>query len=301
MEVCFLASGEKVALLETAEFEGKSAKAVKQTLAAKIGVTRFRQRFFLEGDAVEIPDDEVFASVPVKVQLVVLEFCPPDAEEDERMMTAAREDDTIGLEQLLKCPRSPNTRDAEGMTPLYHAAECGHVEPMRLLVESGAEIDALSTGLRMAPLHMAAVHAHLEAVCFLVENGAQKDLRDARRATPLKLAVHYGHVDIARFLVEKGALQDELLTGKALISTAKYGSLDMIRFQVELGCDKDATNQDGTTPLIAAAHRGILRIVRFLVESGACPHAVDIDGKTALDQASERGHAEVVRYLSKFK
>ena len=123
MEVCFLASGEKIAVLEAAEFEGKSAKAVKQALVAKIGVTIFRQRLFLEGDAVEIPDHEVFAS-PAKVQLLVLEFCPPDAEEDERMMMA-REDDTVGLERLLKCPRSPNARDAEGMTPLYHA-EHGH-------------------------------------------------------------------------------------------------------------------------------------------------------------------------------
>jgi phage tail protein X len=59
MEVCFLASGERAALLDAAEFEGKTAKAVKQALAAEIGVSRFRQRLFLEGDAVEIPDDEV--------------------------------------------------------------------------------------------------------------------------------------------------------------------------------------------------------------------------------------------------
>jgi hypothetical protein len=111
-------------MLEAAEFEGKSAKAVKQALVAKIGVTIFRQRLFLEGDAVEIPDHEVFAS-PAKVQLLVLEFCPPDAE-DERMMMAAREDDTVGLERLLKCPRSPNALAMPlGMTPLYHA-EHGH-------------------------------------------------------------------------------------------------------------------------------------------------------------------------------
>ena len=42
MEVCFLASGERVAVLEATEIEVKSAKAVKQALAAKIGVTRFR-------------------------------------------------------------------------------------------------------------------------------------------------------------------------------------------------------------------------------------------------------------------
>ena len=62
MEVCFL-SGQKVAVLEAAEFEGKTTKAVKQALAPKIGVTRFRQRLFLEGDAVEIPDDDVITPV----------------------------------------------------------------------------------------------------------------------------------------------------------------------------------------------------------------------------------------------
>ena len=126
-----------------------------------------------------------------------------------------------------------------GMTPLYHAAEHGHLEAMRLLVESGAEIDTLSTRLQMAPLHIA-VHAHLEVVRFLVENGARKDPQDFVKSTPLLLAVHRGHVDIARFLVEKGAAQDELLTGKALISTAKYGSLDMVCFLVDMACDKDS-------------------------------------------------------------
>ena len=183
MEVCFLASGEKAAVFDAADFEGKTAKAVKHALAAKTDVTTFRQRLFLEGDAVEIPDDEAFASVPVKVQLVVLEFCPPDAEEDEKMMVAARENDTNGLEQLLKRPRSTNTRDRHGQTPLHHAAEHGHVEAMRLLLEAGAEIDA--TCDEMAPLHMAALDGHLEAVRFLVQSGAKKDLTDALGVHPI--------------------------------------------------------------------------------------------------------------------
>jgi hypothetical protein len=42
--------------------------------------------------------------VPAKVQLVVLEFCPPDVAEDEKIMVAARGNDTVSLEKLLKCP-----------------------------------------------------------------------------------------------------------------------------------------------------------------------------------------------------
>ena len=44
MEVWSALLGERIAVLEADEFEGKSVKAVKQFLAAQVGVSRFRQR-----------------------------------------------------------------------------------------------------------------------------------------------------------------------------------------------------------------------------------------------------------------
>ena len=46
MEECFLASGKTLAVLD--EMEGQTAKEVKQALAAKVGISRFKQRFFVE-------------------------------------------------------------------------------------------------------------------------------------------------------------------------------------------------------------------------------------------------------------
>jgi len=60
-----------------------------------------------------------------------LAFCPPDAKEDEQMMFASRDNDIVALERLLACPRDPETKDECGKTPLHHAAEHVHVEPMR--------------------------------------------------------------------------------------------------------------------------------------------------------------------------
>ena len=122
MEVCFLASGAELTVLAPDEFEGKTAKAVKQVLASKIDVTIFRQRLFSE-DGSEIPDDEIFDSSPVKLMLVILEFFQTDAEQTQRMISASTNNDLIELESLLKKPLNPNVRDEHGTTPLHCAAE----------------------------------------------------------------------------------------------------------------------------------------------------------------------------------
>eukprot|EP00435_Cladocopium_sp_Y103_P060058 s129_g21.t2 len=314
MEVCFLASGERVATLDAADFDGKTGKAVKQALAVKTGITRFRQRLFLENDANEIPDDEVFASMPKKVQLVVMEFCPPNAEEEEEMMWAASENDTEtsendteSLEEFLKRPLNPMVvsaqEDIEGMTALHYAAECGHVEPMQLLLEARAEINANASGImgqEMAPLHLAACYGHLEAVRFLIENGAEKDQTDQFGASALELAVERSHFDTARFLIQVGADKDPLLTNstQALLVAAIFGHEEMVRFLVEVGVDKEQTDKDGFRPLHFAAQEGNLEIVRFLVECGASRTSTTNAGKTALDLASEHGRVFIVRFLS---
>ena len=83
MEVVFLASGERLVVLDQNDFEGKPAKAVKQSLAPHAGASRFRQRLFLE-DGSEIRDDEI-VTVPNRVQQVVLGISTPDTEQSQQM------------------------------------------------------------------------------------------------------------------------------------------------------------------------------------------------------------------------
>ena len=91
MEVCSAVSGETLAVLDPDEFEGKSTKYVKQCLSAKIGVTRFWQKLLADGlDGSEIPDGTVFALASVKVQRVILDFWPPDEEQDEKIVSLHR-------------------------------------------------------------------------------------------------------------------------------------------------------------------------------------------------------------------
>ena len=142
MEVRFL-SGETLTQLGADEFQG-TAKALKQSLAAQIGASRFRQKLFLDGS--EILDDEVFGSEPVKLLLVV-DFCPADAEE-QKMLLAIADNDLVALE-FLRRPYNPNMILNDDVAPLQSAAARGHLEAMQLLIEAGAELEILASGLHM--------------------------------------------------------------------------------------------------------------------------------------------------------
>ena len=138
--MCFQTSGERFTVLED-DLQGQTAKAVKKALAAKVGISRFKQRCLVEDGSREIQDDEVLGPAPLKIQLVVLEFWPPDDEETDKMISASRDNDLVALEELLRRPRNPNVANKYGETPMFRAAEQGHVQLMEVLLEAGAKTD----------------------------------------------------------------------------------------------------------------------------------------------------------------
>ena len=87
VEVVSAVTGESISVFEKEEFADASVKALKQRLAQQIGVPRFRLR--LLQDKCPLDDDQTLAMQGV--QLVKIEFLPPDMEQDHEIMVACEE------------------------------------------------------------------------------------------------------------------------------------------------------------------------------------------------------------------
>ena len=296
LEVLSAVTGESIAVFDEVDFAEGSVKALKQRLARKIGLPRFRLRLLQDNCPLDDNQNLIrHQTLALQVvQLVILEFLPPDVKQDREIMVACRQNDDKLLEQHLNQPRNPNFEDANAMTPLYAASLNGSLKCVLLLLEAGANKDQGTTDDGSTPLYVAAENGQLEVVRFLVESGANKDQGTTDvGATPLIIAARNGHLQIVRLLVWSGANKDETayFGVTPLFMAAKNGHFRIVRFLVESGAKDQVSTDDGATPLFIAAHNGHLEVVQFLVDSGANKRA------TPLIIAAKNGHLEVVRFL----
>ncbi|MEV5738935.1 ankyrin repeat domain-containing protein [Microbispora rosea] len=144
---------------------------------------------------------------------------------------------------------------AQGTTPLYRAAVCGHHDIVRLLLEYGADPDQPSGGHEEGlPLCAAACWNHAETVQALLDGGADPDAAEEGGWTPLLWAAANGNLEVADILLDAGA-------------------------------DPGRADDDGDTPLTLAAIFGAYGIVWSLLEHGADPSTPGWDGATPLEIA----------------
>lgn len=156
--------------------------------------------------------------------------------------------------------------DEKGNSPLYLAADAGHVEVVTYLVDRGANVLFPVNDHKFTPIHVASLKGHVEVTRLLVRLGADVNARAILQNTPLHLAVQGEHIDAVRLLKDSGA-------------------------------DLNTTNNNGETPLHVAAKRGHLDAVVYLVDVGADFNLVTKDGMTPMDLAAEEDHMEIVDRL----
>ena len=114
-----------------------------------------------------------------------------------------------------------------GKSALQYAAQYGHAEVARLLLESGANTETRNL-YGWTAAHAAAYYGKPEAMKVLLEFGAQVEAVNDHGCTVLASAAKYGNLEVARLLLEQGA-------DRAPRNADGESALDLAR---ECGCDE---------------------------------------------------------------
>lgn len=95
-----------------------------------------------------------------------------------RLLTAAEHGDTETLKQLIKDGVSPNLRDRSRWTALMYAARNGHLECCKILLDAGADMDAIGNEGNAA--YLAHYYKHYDILELFIH---EKEKQQANKQT----------------------------------------------------------------------------------------------------------------------
>jgi ankyrin repeat protein len=245
------------------------------------------------------------------------------------LFAAAARGDAARIEALLAKGAAPDARDAEGRTPLMHAA-------LRLAAEAllaaGARPDARDGDGRTA-LHHACARGHDGVAHRLLEAGLDLLDRDGQGRNALQLVLRAPHhnaatavallqrqAGVGRWPVPRGAALDAALGDPVLarelrmagydrprtaadrerlarlLGAVKAGELAEVRRVLAEGPVVEALDESGATPVMAAvlSRHATGEVLRALLDAGLDSTSRGTHGVTPLERAHRLGRADLV-------
>lgn len=187
--------------------------------------------------------------------------------------------------------------------PLYMAAQEGHFEMVKLLVDSGQDVSQ-TAGEGYTPLYIAAQRGHIDIINYLHTHGADIDARCRNGSTPLYIAAQEGKIDVIIYLLSHGAnAARNFRTGfTPLYVAARNGHARCVEILLQAeGVNIEAADHEGSTPLYVACQNGHLETCKKILAAGASPEADFLGGYTPLYIASQNGYYKIVEALCQNK
>ncbi len=205
---------------------------------------------------------------------------------------------------------------------LLMAVRCGNMKIVELLIDAGADANAVGSPLARAlrnglvaiarfllkkganppigkdclkHIEIAAKQGYLQIIDILLEAKAHDEVFKA-----VMRAIKHGKAEVVDWALKKGIKKHEM--GVAIGLVAKKGNANAMKALLNAGMEVDTVcGQKAYTALHIAAEYGHVGLVDLLLSKGANIDAKTKDGKRALFLAAQNLHADVVQTLIKNK
>ena len=248
-----------------------------------------------------------------------------DREGIPALMLAALFADAECIALLLEHGADPNQESAVGTTPLMWAIP--DLKKARLLLNSGADVNAKSVTLERTPLLIAAGYPDsVEALRLLIAYGADIHAEDGTGANALTRASQSADSEVVRFLVESGIDPNDppaavryqrhhlptieyliseglKINENALVGAVTWQEPERIDHWIEMGANVNARTapEYGRTPLSMAASSELAspETLEVLLQNGADPNVETTEGERPLDWAFYRSDQERIDVLER--
>jgi ankyrin repeat protein len=178
-------------------------------------------------------------------------------------------------EQLSKTsPPAVKRVNARGATGLHLASQFGHLQIVKILLDTGVEIDAKDDGMETA-LARACSAGYEEIVALLLSRGADRKVQGKKYGTALQAASLHGHMEIVIRLLDGVDVEAEGgQFGTALQAASLRGHDKVVRVLLDKGAQVNALGGEYAetqelSPGKPSNANGVRRVIEFLLQQQA--------------------------------
>ena len=193
-----------------------------------------------------------------------------------------------------------NITDRYGKIPLHYCAENGSYELFKYLVQSGSDV-YLKTNEGKSCLHLAADGGHID-ICRILLEKYTFDIhqKDQFGKSPLHYSATNGSFAVFKYFVKmKSDVYQKTKNGKnCLLLAVKGGCVNLCNTLLEVyNLDLNVVDHTGKNSLHCGAKYGKYELFENFIKMGSNVYQKANDGKNCLILASQGGHFDICKRL----
>ena len=190
--------------------------------------------------------------------------------------------------------------DKQRSTPLHYAAKYGRHGNVRVLIDKVPSLLKLKDRDKMLAFHYACIGGHIEAVKAFIEKGVRINIPSGNdRMHGLSYAAAYNQYEICEYLIENKArvLSKDKYKRSALIMAVRNGNSKIVNLLLRKGALWNDSDSSGNTALHYAAAYGWKECAEQLIKAGADTNASNNWKITPLNIAMLKNHYGMIKFL----